>query len=75
MPRARKLFCKSIFGDTQKTLEAIQRFIDQDSQSPNNSVTQKETENENPAGSVNKVINSVLNENVASEIEKIIKDL
>ncbi len=75
MPRARKLFCKSIFGDTQKTLEAIQRFIDQDSKIKNNSELKKETEQENPSGSVNRVVNSVLNENIAHEIDKIIKDL
>ena len=72
MARARKLFCKSIFGDTQKTLEAIQRFINQDKIVPNNSVSEN---NETPSTSVNRIINSVVDEGVTKDVDKIIKNI
>lgn len=72
MARARKLFCKSIFGDTQKTLEAIQRFINQDKIVPNNSVSEN---NETPSASVNRIINSVVDEGVTKDVDKIIKNI
>lgn len=73
MARARKLFCKSIFGDTQKTLEAIQRFINQDKTVPNNSAVSEN--NEAQPASVNRVINSVMDESVSNDINKIIRNI
>lgn len=74
MARVRKLFCKSIFGDTQKTLEAIQRFINQDKQTPGDSV-RSECVEENPASSINRVISSIADKNISVQIEKIIRDI
>ena len=65
---------KNILGDTKETIEAIQKYI------KNNSVNNKQiTENtqieEEPAASVNRVLNSTICEETNSEIQKIINNL
>ena len=65
---------KNILGDTKATIEAIQKYI------KNNSVNNKQiTENtqieEEPAASVNRVLNSTICEETNSEIQKIINNL
>ena len=70
MAETRKAIYKNIIGDTNDTINAIQRFIEK--HSPQKNIT---VEEEFPADSINRVINSVLNKEVAYEIEKIIKKL
>ena len=65
---------KNILGDTKETIEAIQKYI------KNNSVNNKQiTENtqieEEPAASINRVLNSTICEETNSEIQKIINNL
>lgn len=65
---------KNILGDTKATIEAIQKYI------KNNSVNNKQIiENtqieEEPAASINRILNSTLCEETNSEIQKIINNL
>ena len=65
---------KKILGDTKATIEAIQKYI------KNNSVNNKQMiENtqieEEPAASINRILNSTLCEETNSEIQKIIHNL
>ena len=71
MAENRKLIYKNIIGDTKDTIDAIQRFLDRNEAEKNNSYIKEEQ----PAHSINRVIKSVLNEDVASEIQKIINNL
>lgn len=65
---------KNILGDTKETIEAIQKYI------KNNSVNNKQMiENtqieEEPAASINRILNSTICEETNSEIQKIINNL
>lgn len=65
---------KNIIGDTKATIEAIQKYI------KNNSVNNKKIiENtqieEEPAASINRILNSTICEETNSEIQKIINNL
>ena len=65
---------KNILGDTKATIEAIQKYI------KNNSVNNKKIiENtqieEEPAASINRILNSTICEETNSEIQKIINNL
>ena len=60
-----------IIGSTQKSIEAIQRYIDKYSEKkPENT-----SNSENPADSINRIIKSIECEETNSEIQKIIKNL
>ena len=65
---------KNILGDTKATIEAIQKYI------KNNSINNKQiVENtqieEEPAASINRILNSTCCEETNSEIQKIINNL
>ncbi len=62
---------KSIFGDAQATIQSIQKFINS-----NNKVQKNYIEGEEePAASINRILNSTVCEDTSNEIQKIIKNL
>ncbi len=62
---------KGILGDTQASIEAIQKFINENS----NSRVAKSTENNLPTDSINRILNSVSDEETNNDIQKIIDSL
>ncbi|MBQ4123366.1 hypothetical protein IJD44_06570 [bacterium] len=60
---------KNILGDAKETIEAIQKFI---SNSQNETTVDFEEE---PAASVNRILNSVSEEEITNDIRKIIENL
>jgi len=62
---------KSIVGDTKATIEAIQKYIAQNNTVRNNGINTEES----PAESINRVLNSVVDEDVNNDIQKIINNL
>ena len=60
----------NLLGDTKEIVDAIQKYID-----INQQVENVETEEEKPAASVNRVLNSVASEDVNNDIRKIIENL
>lgn len=69
MEQARKNNYSNILGDTKETIEAIQRFIDKSSK------IQQKSVNDNKETPLDRVIKSVLNDDIQNELEKIIKNL
>ena len=69
MDKAQKLSYKNILGDTKRTIDAIQKFIEE------YSVPVKAAKEEMPADSVNRVINSIKDEDTQEDINKIIRNL
>jgi len=63
---------KNILGDTKATIEAIQKYITNNS--PSKAVNNAEVEEE-PAASVNRILNSVVCEETNNDIQKIINNL
>lgn len=60
---------KNIIGDTQDTIRAIQNFIG------DNKPVNMEVSEEDPAASINRVLNSNICEDTNLDIQKIIKNL
>lgn len=60
---------KNILGDAKETIEAIQKFI---SNGQNETTVDFEEE---PAASVNRILNSVSEEEITNDIRKIIENL
>ena len=60
---------KNIIGDTQDTIRAIQNFIG------DNKPVNMEVIEEDPAASINRVLNSNICEDTNLDIQKIIKNL
>ena len=71
MEKSKEVFCRNILGDTKETIEAIQRFLAKNSPAPNNS----EVFEDEPAGSINRIIKSIANEDTENDIQKIINKL
>ncbi len=65
-------FYKNILGDTKATIEAIQKYINNNSlnNSQENNIIEKE-----PAASVNRILNSIADEDINSDIQKIINNM
>ena len=64
---------KNILGDTKETIEAIQKYIKNNS---SNKQTNESPEfEEEPAASINRILNSTICEETNSEIQKIINNL
>ncbi len=74
MDEAKKInsLYKNILGDTKATIEAIQKYIKNNS--PAKVVNNTEVEEE-PAASVNRILNSVACEETNNDIQKIINNL
>lgn len=62
---------KNIFGDTRETIRAIQKFINSNNKTVQNEVNLEE----DPAASINRILDSQICENTAEEIRKIINKL
>ncbi|MBQ3641819.1 hypothetical protein II906_07860 [bacterium] len=58
----------NILGNTQATIEAIQKYLEQKPQE----IDEKE---ETPAASINRVIDSIADEELNMDLQKIIKNL
>ena len=58
---------RSIIGDTNQTIEAIQKFIEKDKIEKNNTA-----EEESPAASINKILNSAIDKEINEAIQQII---
>lgn len=63
---------KNIFGSAKETIDAIQKYITNNS--PKNINNDISTEEE-PAASVNRILNSVICEETNNDIKKIINNL
>ncbi len=63
---------KNILGSAKETIEAIQRYINNFSSSNVNNNIEIE---EDPAASINRILNSTASEETNSEIQKIINNL
>ena len=61
----------NIIGNTKETIEAIQRYLQQFSASPANPDEIGST----PCASINKVLDSTVDEELKSEVDKIIRRL
>ena len=61
----------NIIGNTKETIEAIQRYLQQFSAAPAN----PEEIGSTPCASINKVLDSTVDEDVKSEVDKIIRRL
>ena len=57
----------NILGDTQATIEAIQKYIEKR--------PEEKVEEETPAASINRIIDSVADEELNMDLQKIIKNL
>ncbi len=66
-------FYKNILGDTKATIEAIQKYIKNNSS--NKQTTESPEFEEEPAASINRILNSTICEETNSEIQKIINNL
>ena len=62
---------KSILGDAQSSIEAIQRFLKENS----NGNISKYDEEKIPAESINRVLDSIVDEETNSDIQRIIDNL
>ena len=62
---------KNILGDAKATIDAIQKFIAENS--PNKKV--ENNTQETPAASINKILDSVADEEINNDIQKIIDKL
>ena len=62
---------KNILGDTKSTIEAIQKYLKNNSKP----IVNNETEDETPAASVNKILKSVECEETSAIIQNIINKL
>ena len=60
---------KNIIGDTQETINAIQRYIEKNQPQINN-----KTE-EHPAASVNRILDSISSTEINNDIQKIINNM
>ncbi len=64
---------KNLFGDTKATIEAIQKYLNENSSSK---TEDKELlKEEEPAASINKILNCTTDEETNSAIQKIINNL
>lgn len=73
MAQAKRLIFKNIIGDTKATIDAIQKYIKE-----NSPKTVKDVESEietAPAESINRILNSRICEETNAEIMEIIKRL
>ena len=61
----------NIIGNTKETIEAIQRYLQQFSAAPAN----PEEIGSTPCASINKVLDSRVDEDIKSEVDKIIRRL
>ena len=74
MAETRRLIFKNIIGDTKATIDAIQRYINENS--PRNMVKNVEIEiEEAPAESINRVLKAAACEETSAEINEIIRKL
>ena len=64
---------KNILGDTKATIEAIQKYIKNNS--VNNQVIENSEIEEEPAASVNRILNSIACPETNNDIQKIINNL
>lgn len=62
---------KNIIGDAKETIDAIQRFIEENSPKKN----KVQENNEQPALSIKKILESISDEETTEEIQKIIDKL
>ena len=62
---------RNIIGNTRETIEAIQRYLQQFSAAPAN----PEEIGSTPCASINKVLDSTIDEELKSEVDKIIRRL
>ncbi len=62
---------KNIIGDAKATIEAIQRFIEDNSPNKQN----KQEEEPQPAISIKKILESIADEDTSAEVQKIIDSL
>ncbi|MBQ9244734.1 hypothetical protein IJ182_00535 [bacterium] len=62
---------KNILGDAKSTIDAIQKFIAENS--PKNNVNSDREEQ--PAASINKILDSIADEETSEDIQKIIDRL
>ena len=65
---------KNILGDTKATIEAIQKYIKNNSVNNKQIIEDTQIEEE-PAASINRILNSTICEETNSEIQKIINNL
>jgi hypothetical protein len=72
MAEAKKInLYKNILGDAKSTIDAIQKYIKENSMSKN----KKEDTEETPALSIKKILSSISDEETSAEIQKIIDSL
>lgn len=74
MAETRRLIFKNIIGDTKATIDAIQKFISENSFNKTAKDVQSEIE-EAPAESINRILNSTVCQDTNAEIQEIIKRL
>ncbi len=74
MAETRKLIFRNIIGDTKATIDAIQKFISENSLNKSAKDVQSEIE-EAPAESINRILNSTVCQDTNAEIQEIIKKL
>lgn len=63
---------KGILGDTQASIEAIQRFINENSK---NKYAPAKSEEKFPTDSINRILESISDEETNNDIKKIIDNL
>ena len=74
MAETRRLIFKNIIGDTKATIDAIQKYINENS--PRSMVKNVEIEiEEAPAESINRVLKAAACEETSAEINEIIRKL
>ena len=73
MSEAKRLIFKNIIGDTNATIEAIQKYIKENS--PKTAKDVESTIEEAPAESINRVLNAAACTETSIEIQKIINKL
>lgn len=74
MAETRRLIFKNIIGDTKATIDAIQKYINENS--PRSMVKNVEMEiEEAPAESINRVLKAAACEETSAEINEIIRKL
>lgn len=74
MSETRRLIFKNIIGDTKATIDAIQKYINENS--PRSMVKNVEMEiEEAPAESINRVLKAAACEETSAEINEIIRKL
>lgn len=60
---------KNILGSAKETIEAIQKYIN------NNQSSQNKEIEEQPAASINRILDSVADEEIANDVNKIINNM